>query len=174
MMGTDDEHGERNHNDQGDGGQHDELEHLGNVLIEPLVQVRVDPDRQDGRDNRGVVVHENHGDAEEVRHGAVARVAHEGDEVRVEQARAEQRRQVRARAEALAGGEAEQHGQEVEHAHGQGVQDGVGTRALSDDAELGGQDNEAAQDTGAGHGGQQRGKDAGDRGEDDRGLEKIR
>ena len=76
------------------------------MLIQELIEERVNPDGDDGRDNGGVVAHEHHGDAEELAHGAVARIAHQADKIGIEQTGADQSRQVRARTEAFARGEA--------------------------------------------------------------------
>lgn len=163
---ADDDDGQRNHDHERHQRRDDELEVLRHDVVKLLVQPAVGKASQDGGHNGGAVAHEHHGDAEEVGHGAVARVAHKSHEIGVDQRAANERCDVGVGLEALGRGDEQQHRQQVEDGACRGEQDRVGGATLGEQAQLGEQNDEAAQDARAGKRCQDGREDARDGGED--------
>ena len=136
------------------GGNEHELQNLGNQFLGQLFDLAAhEHGQQDGQD--GLLVAQ-HGDrnAEEGQRGFGA---HKGCQVRVQHGSAQAGGGVGVHAEDLAGGEADDDGEEVHQGVGRGVEDHVGAVGGSQHAE-GGQDGQHTfDDTAGSHGG-----DAGD------------
>ena len=106
-----DNEAQRNGDEHGEERRCNGLEQLRDMLLEELVDVAHDPNREQHRDDTGLVVDHRNADAE---HGQRLASAHESQEIRLKKDAAEQHAEHRADVELLSGDIADVDRQEAE------------------------------------------------------------